>query len=104
MSVFEGLSLLVSTIGTLGSVFIGMRQLRQGAPVAQATAYAPPPTVYAPPPQHPGGYRPSPQQPPGYAQPHQPTVYAQPHQPTVYAAAPVRPATRPGPQSGGAGS
>jgi hypothetical protein len=114
MSVFEGLSLLISTVGTLGSVFIGLRQLKQGAPVAQAampaagvhavqphapqatppTAYAPPPTAYAAPPQPPATYRPTPP----------PQGYPPSHQPTVHGAAPVRPATRPRPTSVAAAS
>src|SRR3954453_21385304 len=39
MSVFEVLSLLVSTLGTLGTVYIGIRQLRQGALATSAVPY-----------------------------------------------------------------
>ena len=86
MSVFEGLSLLISTVGTLGSVFIGMRQLRQGAPVAQAAGPA-----SAPP--HAAGYAPAPQ-PTAYAPTPQPTAYTPP-EPTdgVRPTVPSRPRT-----------
>ena len=124
MSVFEALSLIVSTMGTLGSVYVGVRQLRQAAPAVAApvapppskptygppaasappTAYPPPahPTAYAPP-AHPTAYAP-PAHPTAYAPPAHPTAYAPPHQPggyapTAYAGAAARPAGRPRPTS-----
>jgi len=45
MSVYEGLSLALSTFGTMATVFIGFRQLRQAAPAPQAAT----PAYYAPP-------------------------------------------------------
>jgi hypothetical protein len=106
MSVYEALSLIVSTMGTLGSVYVGVRQLRQAAPAAAAPVAPPPsgptyvppaasapPTAYAPP-AHPTAY-PPPAQPTAYAPPHQPGGYA----PTAYAGAPARPAGRPRPTS-----
>jgi hypothetical protein len=106
MSVYEALSLIVSTMGTLGSVYVGVRQLRQAAPAAAAPVAPPssgpthgppaasaPPTAYAPP-AHPTAY-PPPAHPTAYAPPHQPGGYA----PTAYAGAPARPAGRPRPTS-----
>jgi len=115
MSVYEALSLIVSTMGTLGSVYVGVRQLRQAAPAVAAPVASPPskpsygppaastpPTAYAPP-AHPTAYAP-PAQPTAYAPPTQPTAYAPPHQPggyapTAYAGAAARPAGRPRPTS-----
>jgi hypothetical protein len=106
MSVYEALSLIVSTMGTLGSVYVGVRQLRQAAPAAAAPVAPPPsgptygppaasapPTAYAPP-AHPTAY-PPPAQPTAYAPPHQPGGYG----PPAHAGAPARPAGRPRPTS-----
>jgi uncharacterized membrane protein len=38
MSLYEGLSLVLSTLGTMVTVYLGFRQLRQAAPAAQAMA------------------------------------------------------------------
>ena len=60
MSVYEGLSLALSTFGTMATVFIGFRQLRQAVPAARATT----PAYYAAPAYgHGPGYGPG--QPPG---------------------------------------
>jgi len=61
MSLYEGLSLVLSTFGTLFTVYIGFRQLRQ-APAGAAPLPAGPPAQYLAPPGHlPGpGYRPDP--------------------------------------------
>ena len=104
MSFYEALSLVISSVGTLGSVYVGMRQLRQGAPVAQATAAPVVPGLAAP---HAAGHAPGPQPtvyappPPAtaYAPPPQPPAYGQPARSTVYGSAPVRPALRPRPRS-----
>jgi len=60
VSLYEALSLLVSGVGTLGTVYIGLRQLRQNAP-ARAPAYpAPMPVPYGPAPYGPAPYGPPP--------------------------------------------
>jgi hypothetical protein len=41
MSLYEALSLLVSSVGTLGTVYIGLRQLRQAAPTPATAHHAP---------------------------------------------------------------
>lgn len=42
MSLYEGLTLVLSTVGTMFTVFLGFRQLRQAAPAAQAVPAGPP--------------------------------------------------------------
>jgi hypothetical protein len=61
VSLYEALSLVVSSVGTLGTVYIGLRQLRQNAPRAAATH--PMPAPYGPAPA-PYGYAPVPYGPP----------------------------------------
>jgi hypothetical protein len=60
VSLYEALSLVVSTVGTLGTVYIGLRQLRQSAPARQTPApYAySAPHDYATGPGYPGPHRP----------------------------------------------
>jgi hypothetical protein len=78
VSLYEALSLVVSSVGTLGTVVIGLRQLRQNAPPRPAQpVYHPPAAVY------PG--RPAPHYPPapygpavGYGPGHQPPARLRP--------------------------
>ncbi|MBX6752353.1 MAG: hypothetical protein IRY85_22275, partial [Micromonosporaceae bacterium] len=60
MTLYEALSLLISAIGTLGTVYIGLRQLRQApAPKPSVPVGAPYPATLphpAEPPAPPGPY------------------------------------------------
>lgn len=56
MSLYEALTLVVSSVSTLSTVYIGVRQLRQNAPRPLAVSGLPAP--YGPAPNPPGPYRP----------------------------------------------
>jgi hypothetical protein len=71
VSLYEALSLIVSSVGTLGTVYIGLRQLRQNAPKAAVPHPVPAPYGHAPAPygHAPGPYGPAPYGPPGPSAP-----------------------------------
>jgi hypothetical protein len=61
VSLYEALSLIVSSVGTLGTVYIGLRQLRQNAPRPAPSHPVPAPYGHAPVPYgHPGPHAPAP--------------------------------------------
>jgi hypothetical protein len=68
VSLYEALSLIVSSVGTLGTVYIGLRQLRQNAPRVAATHPVPAPYGHAPAPV-PHGHAPGPYGPGPYGHP-----------------------------------
>jgi hypothetical protein len=89
MSMYEGLTLLLSMFSTFATVYIGFRQLRQAAPAPAAAAthpmaYQVPPTYAASPPAPAMGrapVTPAPAPYPAYGGPHYPVPAATPAQP-----------------------
>src|SRR5262245_41689994 len=86
MSLYEGLSLVLTTLGTMFTVWLGFRQLRQTAPATAGPVPAGPPQYVAAPPagRPPPGYGVAPVSPPG----------------TPYGRAPAPPAPAPYPPYG----
>jgi hypothetical protein len=91
VSLYEALSLIVSSVGTLGTVYIGLRQLRQNAPRVAATHPMPAPYGHAPAPvpygQPPGPYGPGPYGRPGPQAPAPRPLPAGPRRPSSVTAA-----------------
>jgi hypothetical protein len=102
MSLYDGLTLVLSSVSTFATVYIGFRQLRQAAPAAAAAA-GPAPMQYTPPAQAYGHAQapaawPAPSQHPQSAPPDMPTAPVP--LPQGRAAVPPQPAYAAAPQYG----
>jgi hypothetical protein len=99
MSIYDGLTLVLSSVSTFATVYIGFRQLRQAAPASAAGSAATAPAYYAPPAQT---AWPAPSHYPQAAPPAAPSHYPQAAPPTAPipqpAAPPLGRATVPPPQ------